>query len=401
MIAENLRQSKFAPRQCPVCHVATVRTLFQQRFEQLSDVSLLDRYNVVVCASCGAAFADDIPDQPALDEYYRELSKYDYADITGIKAPPAVRRFQDTADVLEKYIPSSESRVLEIGCASGELLKALRDRGFRNVLGMDPSAGCARTAKHLYGVSVKPGTIWDMSGLRETFDFIILVGVLEHIREIAPAIQALHPVLAPRGRVYVEVPNAARFTPNLDAPFQEFSAEHINFFSPQSLTNAMALNSFQPVAIECADRLLHDITVPVAFGIYEKSNPGTLKHDFDSEPALVSYIKGCELEDRAVRENIADRLRAYEKVIVWGVGTHTLRLLANGGLDPKKIRAFVDSNPKYQNKVVRGVSVISPESLRSYKEPILISSRGSQREILAQIRSELNIENHLITLYAP
>ena len=38
----------------------------------------IDGYDLVVCAACGTAFADGIPSQEEFDEYYRELSKYEY-----------------------------------------------------------------------------------------------------------------------------------------------------------------------------------------------------------------------------------------------------------------------------------------------------------------------------------
>ena len=81
------------------------------------------------------------------------------------------------------------------------------------------------------------------------------------------------------------------------------------------------------------------------------------------------------------------------------MGTHTLRLLANGGLDAKKIAVFVDTNPKYQNQLLNGIPVLCPAELSARPESILISSRSSQRAIQGQIRSEMGLTNPLITLY--
>ena len=83
----------------------------------------------------------------------------------------------------------------------------------------------------------------------------------------------------------------------------------------------------------------------------------------------------------------------------WGVGAHTLRLLATGGLEIEWVEAFVDSNRKYQQRNLRGAPVISPEQLRSRTEPILISSRGFQTEIHHQIRDHLGLTNPVILLY--
>ena len=86
-------------------------------------------------------------------------------------------------------------------------------------------------------------------------------------------------------------------------------------------------------------------------------------------------------------------------MIVWGVGAHTLRLLATGGLDPEKIALFTDSNPKYQQRKLSGIPVVSLEELRNRPEPILISTRSFQWEIQNQIRHGLGLSNPVILLY--
>ena len=81
-------------RACPVCGGGHAKPLFEQRFEQLSGASLLDGYTIVSCGDCGAAFANDIPQQAAFDEYYREFSKYEGGEVTAAAAcsPAALRR---------------------------------------------------------------------------------------------------------------------------------------------------------------------------------------------------------------------------------------------------------------------------------------------------------------------
>ena len=102
--------------------------------------------------------------------------------------------------------------------------------------------------------------------------------------------------------------------------------------------------------------------------------------------------------DAALRERIDQAVKGNRSIMVWGVGTHTQRLLATGALNPSNIVAFVDSNPKYQNQQLHGIPVVRPETLRGRTEPILISSYGFQQEIASQIR-EMNLPNELILLY--
>lgn len=392
----------FPVRGCPVCGCEHSIVLFQQSFDHLSGASLLDGYSVVICEECGAGFADDIPTQPVFDRYYRDLSKYDHADRGDLPKPGSEQRFQEIADTIVPFLPGPGIRILDIGCGSGELLKVLRDRGFRNVLGVDPSPGCIRTAQTLYGVPGVVATILTVPIPEELYDSIILIGVMEHIRDFDPAVEQLGRLLADGGRIYLEVPDASRYVPSLDAPFQEFSIEHINFFGLQSLTNLMQRRGFLAVAGGYAMRLQNEVTCPTTYVVFEKAPAGRflpIERDRKTEPGLRKYIQGGQTEDTRIREVIARALPRDRKMIVWGVGAHTLRLLATHGLDASRVALFVDSSPKYQGQKLHGVPVVAPEALKQRREPILISSRGFQCEIHRQIRHTLRLTNPVIRLY--
>ena len=67
------------------------------------------------------------------------------------------------------------------------------------------------------------------------------------VLDLDRAIAKIRMLIAPRARVYVAVPDVTRFVTVRDAPFQEFSVEHVNFFSPTSLTNLMGRRGFRLV----------------------------------------------------------------------------------------------------------------------------------------------------------
>ena len=395
-----MEQKRFAARLCPVCGSARSKLLFRQSFSRLSVASLMDGYSVVICEQCGAGFADDIPAQSVFDEYYRDLSKYEDAALRGNAPPPVDQRFRDIAGVIERFVPAPDSRILEIGCASGGLLRALVDRGFSRVLGSDPSPGCIRAASEFYGVRGIVGTVFTVSPGAEPYDFLILIGVMEHIRDLDGAVAQFRRLLRKGGRVYLEVPDASRYEARLDAPFQEFSIEHINFFSRMSLTNLMQARGFRLVEAGRMVRQQHEVTCPCTYGVFEYvSEPAAIEPDNETLAGLTAYIEGCTVEDARIRGAIEQVLRPGERMIVWGVGTHTLRLLATGGLDPARIALFVDSNPKYQQRQLHGVPIVGPTELNIRSEPILISSRSSQQAIYSQIRQGLGLKNPLILLY--
>ena len=387
-------------RVCAICGGNKKKRLFEQTF---STVCLLEGYTVVVCADCGFSFADNIPGQEAFDAYYRDLSKYEYQHRDGRESANDETRLRDAAQTLSEVIPDKGTRILEIGCSTGRLLGLLKERGYQNVWGLDPSPVCAASARDLYGVTVRTESVSDLAKTEEKFDFLILVGVLEHIRDLEGALETMHKILSPNARVYLDVPDATQFADWPDAPYQQFSMEHINFFSGASLANLMRTRGFEPVFSEKVLRQYTDVTMmPSVHAVFEDRGApvGTLVRDDETERRLLTYIEDSRAVDGRIRELIDRTAGDREPILVWGVGTHTQRLLATGGLDKVNVSAFIDSNPKYHGKRLHDIPIISPDTLGGRNEPILICSRVFQKEIEQQIHERLQLTNEVLSLYA-
>ena len=393
---------KHSARPCPVCGTARGEVLFRQSFHSLEQVGLLDGYDVVLCSTCGVAYADDIPSQAEFDAYYRDLSKYEHAHRDGKESPDDERRLQEVALDLQSMIAEPTSRLLEIGCANGRLLSLLREMGFPNVFGADPSPASAEVAHRLYDIPVTTTTIFDLSRCAGRYDYVVMLGVLEHIRDVGAAIHSVKSVLSDAGRVYIEVPDATHPTIEQDAPFQEFSLEHINFFSPASLQQVMEGAGFRALTCGSVEREPRQgVFVRVVRGMFEcgaKARACFPRHA-DTEAALRAYVSQCRLIEDRLRSSIARAVGDGAPIVVWGVGTHTRRLLATGALASANIVAFVDSNPKYQGRRLHNLPILSPQALCQRREAILILSFAFQQEIRRQIQDELKLSNKVITLY--
>jgi SAM-dependent methyltransferase len=385
-----------------VCDGTGSRVLYEQRFASLSEGSPLHGYDVVLCETCGAGFAQGVPSQADLDAYYRDMSKYENPERGGSPSVQDVARFRAIAGMIAPFIPASDARILEVGCATGGLLHELKQLGFGHVMGLDPSPACALQARALHGIDVVTGTLTERPGKLGTFDVIILLGVLEHVRDTRPALEALRALLGPRGRLFVEVPDVTGFTRFLDAPFQQFSLEHLTFFSEISLASLLQRFGFSTLlGVRGARPHSLSSTMPVLSVIAEKAvaSGSALPRDEVTGPALSTYIESSFALERNVRRAIDRLVESQKPVIVWGVGTHTAHLLATCGLGAARIVAFVDSNPRYHGKTLNGVAIESPARLRDRPEAVVVSSRVFQREIVRQLRDALGCCNEVILLY--
>jgi SAM-dependent methyltransferase len=389
-------------RPCPVCDGIGSRPLYKQRFAALSWGTSLHGYDVVLCETCGAGFAQGVPSQDDLDAYYRDMSKYENPERGGSPSLQDIARFRAIAGMIAPFVPATDARVLEVGCATGGLLHELKRLGFGRAMGLDPSPACALQARALHGVDVRTGTLSERPGNLGTFDVVILLGVLEHFRDTGPALEALRGLLGPRGRLFVEVPDVAGFARFLDAPFQQFSLEHLTFFSEISLASLLKRFGFSPL-LGVSGARPHSLssTMPVLSVIAEKGaiSAGVLPRDEVTGPALSSYVESSFALERTVRRAIDRLVESRQPVIVWGVGTHTAHLLAACGLGAARIVAFVDSNPRYHGKTLNGVAIESPEWLKDRPEAVVVSSRVFQREIVRQLRDALGCGNEVILLY--
>ena len=233
-----------AARTCAVCEDDNTHLLYSQKFSSYSNSGLLTGYDVVACHSCGFCFADNIPDQKVFDVYYREMSKYEAGDRDSKPTEYDLAKFEVMAATIESHLQDKKTRIVEIGCANGHLLSLLKKRGFINILGVDPSPACAKAAFQLYEIPVLTNTLSDIKIAENSMGFLILSGVLEHIRDLDFVMKTLNNMLSNGGGIYIVVPDASLYAYGEDAPFQEFSTEHINFFGPTSLTNLMRKYGF-------------------------------------------------------------------------------------------------------------------------------------------------------------
>lgn len=214
-------------RSCPVCRGPLVAYLGAVRDHVTGEAFALRR-----CPDCDLAVTDPVP--ASLDRFY----------------PPWYRRFSRPAvAVLRRFYRwrirgwvgrlRGGDRVLEVGCASGWMLHALRERGMR-VVGTERSVERALPARR----DGLPVFVGDLSALRPDAraDLIVLFHVLEHLDDPVRALAACAAHLTPGGHVVVAVPTLASWQArvfgahwfHLDVP------RHLVHFSPRALDRALA-----------------------------------------------------------------------------------------------------------------------------------------------------------------
>jgi SAM-dependent methyltransferase len=402
-------------RACPICQSQSSRLLHHQKFVLAPGHPLPDAYDVVLCPNCDFAFANTSTLQSDYDLYYGQLSKYDDAALStgGGATVFDAERLRETARDIAAKLNSSAASILDIGCATGGLLHEIRQLGFENVRGLDPSPQSRLYAREHFDIAVEIGGIFQHPEIGE-FDCVILSHVLEHVRDLREAINTVRVLVKPNGLLYIEVPDATRYQECLIAPFQDFNVEHINHFSPKSLNALAASSGFAPIEIRRKTiESAPGVPYPALFGFWKKTGEVAVSNAFvdELESSLQIYIaqsqKMLDAMNSRLREALWDESVASRPAIVWGVGQLTLKLLAETCLGEADVLYFVEGNSVHWGKQLRSTPIVSPQQLNELFEskpqlrdaPIVVGSTIHQGAIIARVRDELMWQNPLVTLH--
>ena len=377
-------------RCCPVCVGEETKKIFHRDFGGMESIVPFAGYDVVQCMRCGAFYADNIGETMPLMHYYEMMSKYETEAFS--VSQEALAEYAFAIGFLRGHIAPEQS-IIDIGCGNGAMLHMLQEQGFRHLTGLEPSEKNCRGITERWGIRAVAGALGeDIPPLvGETFDVVLMEGVLEHLIDVQGNVRDALAYLKKDGALYLNVPDLAAF-PDCHDLYQQFSVEHVNFFSLPSMQNLMGAFGMTCVAY---DRNGYGV-----FTLWRHASEGVPARTFDQAGTadMRTYLAGAE----QLVAQMKDRLAPYRgrEVYAWAAGTHTAMLYQLGLLDGIHVRAIIDSNANYQGKEIYGVPVIAPQELAAREPlPIIISSQLAQDAIHTQIKEKMGLPNEVVRLY--
>ncbi len=167
---------------------------------------------MVECSGCGLLRLFPRPSRAELAGFYPR--QYWFAPGGGFaeRLEQAYRRFvlgDHIAFVRRALEDAGESGpVLDVGCGGGLFLRMLKETGAA-VVGLDNSADAAAVAWRSNGVPCLCADLGTAPLAPFSCAAVTMFHVLEHLEDPAAYLQAARGLLRPRGRLIVQVPNAA------------------------------------------------------------------------------------------------------------------------------------------------------------------------------------------------
>jgi 2-polyprenyl-3-methyl-5-hydroxy-6-metoxy-1,4-benzoquinol methylase len=362
-------------RNCPVCYSPRFILVREMKFAS-GDIQ-----KVVACRDCGLGYASE--STPA---DYSNQATYTMPESIGAGGTPEDRsRLKGFVENFSKVVVDRKARILDIGCGQAGLLDALRECGYVNAQGLDPSAECVRIAQgkdHKVFHGSIPGWVGNPA------EVVILNHVLEHVWNVNDFLAAVHSLITPQGMIFLEVPNAEQYADFVFCPFLDFNHEHINHFTQGTLDYTMACNNFQVKSHGKRTFTLPGGNYPALWCVAQPVMP---------EKPLI-YKSLSQYGDKS-EENLNGMAAQYREkiagrgVCVWGAGEFAevfIPALIKKGVSVIQI---VDRNPAKHGHVLSGVTVTPPPP-----HPVLPVVVASVLNLPSILRDLQKYPNEVITL---
>lgn len=110
------------------------------------------------------------------------------------------------ADILHHYHVPQGVHIADVGCGTGLLIKDLSVLGYKNIVGFDNSPIAVEFCKKRDISGIFLSGVERISATSASFDVVLLLDVLEHVRDEDLAISEIRRILKPDGILIVTVP---------------------------------------------------------------------------------------------------------------------------------------------------------------------------------------------------
>lgn len=356
---------------CPYCSSADIETLLEipnlPNFLSAVDKDKLIylktfKYSLSYCKNCELGFNSSPLSDEDLSFIYEN---YEYIlPSMGIGQAKYARFIE-----LVKKSCAPADKIVEIGSNDCFVLKNLKDSGFNNLLGIEPSPN----SNHCKGIEVIKAFYEDNLFEDHSVDAFLMMHVFEHFRNPFEVLKSLKKKLTSNGKLIIEVPN-----------FSGFHHQHLFYYNVNFLR-----------------RLADDVGLYISFMEIDKEPEDVIRVIFSANKPTISvdipkdekrsYLTSTH-SFNAFKKKLRDLFLEMDNIVIWGAGSSSvvcLSLIENEILKGKVI-AVVDGDYNKAGKVLPIINkVVQPvETLKGREIENLLIMSSFYQEILERMKKE-------------
>lgn len=264
---------------CPVC-----------KNKRHKKIWAMPGYCLSLCLECNMVW-DPFPLENPLSQYEKNYFVNDnpkggYSNyFEGMKINR--KTFKARLKRIAKKI-GSKKYLLDLGSALGDCLLEAKSLGWTDTLGLEPSKyACEASIKR--GVNAVCSTLEKSKLKSNQFNVITSQDVLEHVLDPISHLNEAKKILKSKGYLFIITPNiTGSWAKILGSRWYHYKpGEHINYFSPKSITRALTMVGFENIEVHPT---YHIMSLEYVLNRCQYYFPRTLG-------LLLRLIKNCKIKD--------------------------------------------------------------------------------------------------------
>jgi SAM-dependent methyltransferase len=241
-------------RSCPVCNTPSKNAkLFQKENideNKISSFSYASRkepefmcHRLVRCKLCDLVYVSNPPEEKHLANAYH-VSEYDSSEEADDAAIAYIKTIQPILENLKV-----KKKVLEIGSGTGVFLELLKDRGFEDLIGIEPSSAAIQAAPIHRRVWLRKEIFKEQNFDPASFDLICCFMTMEHVYDPLIIARAAQRLLKPNGAfVTVTHDYSSLINRILGKKSPIIDIEHMQLFSKKSICELLKRSDFNNIS---------------------------------------------------------------------------------------------------------------------------------------------------------
>ena len=206
----------------------------------------------VKCSACGLVFQNPQPEAAELAERY-DAEYFDY-EIQNEDVFFNLMKLglQDVGFFDEEHrimtgcrIENTRPLFLDVGCATGRLIAAMRERDW-DVKGVEICSQSAEYGRHKYNLDIHTGSLESAGFSDNSFDAVHCSHLIEHLTDPAAFIAESARILKPGGLFVAVTPDISGFQAGLfRSEWRSAIADHMYLFSKRTLRSILEQKGFR------------------------------------------------------------------------------------------------------------------------------------------------------------